>query len=263
MLFQALNTSNTGVNASQDLLNTAGNNLANLNTTAFKANQVSFQDLFYATLAAVGVSRQGPSPDVPTQSGYGVLLASTSKSFTQGPLQSTGNPLDVALNGPGFFQVTLPDGSTAYTRTGTFVVNANGRLVTSDGNLLQPPIVIPAGTTSINIASDGTVTVFTAASPNTPTTVGQITLTRFVNPPGLTAIGTNLYRASANSGSPTTSVAGQNGTGTLNQGFLEGSNVDATTELTNLLIAQQSFVFNAQALTVEDQMLLDSLILVQ
>jgi flagellar basal-body rod protein FlgG len=247
MLIAAIAAGNTGLNANQSQLDTAGNNLANLNTTSFKANQVQFQDLFYVTLNYPTF----PAP-VGEQLGAGVRLSSTSKQFTQGPLENTGQQLDVAIDGNGFFQVLRPDGSTAFTRNGTFQVAPTGQLRTADGFLLQPAIFIPPNASQINIATNGTVTVVVGGVTQT---LGQITLVDFANPPGLTAVGTNLYLASEASGKPVTSGPGTGGTGLLRQGFLEGSNVDAATELTNLLIAQQSFVFNSQAITVANQML--------
>jgi flagellar basal-body rod protein FlgG len=161
----------------------------------------------------------------------------------------------VAIDGPGFFQVKLPDGSTVYTRDGTFRIDPSGRLVTSAGFIVQPPITVPTNFTSINIGPGGTVTVTTADAPSTPRTVGQITLARFANPPGLTALGNNLFAASPASGRPVISAPEQSGTGALRQGFLEGSNVDATTELANLLVAQQYFTSNSQAIIVANEML--------
>jgi flagellar basal-body rod protein FlgG len=249
-MIEAITASNSGLDASQDQLDTASNNLANLNTTGFKSNRVLFQDLLYTTLQAAGL--RAP---VGTQLGRGVKLSSTDKLFGEGPLQNTGNQLDVAIDGNGFFQVSLPDGRTAFTRAGNFVANANGQLVTSDGNFLQPPITLPPNFTAVNIASDGTVSASTPTSGGFQT-VGQITLVRFANPPGLTGIGNNLFAASPASGSPITSAAGQGGTGLLRQGFLEGSNVNATTELANLLIAQQSFTANSQAIVAANNMLI-------
>jgi flagellar basal-body rod protein FlgG len=170
-MIQAISTSNTGLNAGQALLDVTSNNLANLNTTGFKANQVGFQDLLYAS--------------EPAAVGRGVRVSSTDKLFAQGPLQSTGRPLDVAIEGNGFFQVTRPDGSTAYTRDGSFRVDPSGRLVTADGSLVQPAIVVPPGASSVTIGPDGTVTAVTG---KTTTPVGQLTLTRFPNrPPPATA----------------------------------------------------------------------------
>jgi flagellar basal-body rod protein FlgG len=253
MLIQAIGASNTGLDASQSELDNAGNNLANINTTSFKANRLGFQDLLYLTL-------KPPAPPAPVgiQAGEGVKLSSTDKQFTQGPLTVTGVALDIAIEGNGFFQVKRPDGSLAYTRNGNLQVGPNGQLRTSDGFLLQPPITIPPDATQISIGPDGTVTVVAGGVSRT---VGQITLVNFANPPGLTAVGTNLYLASPASGSPVKSVPGQGGTGLIRQGVLEGSNVNAVTELTNLIIAQQSFVANATAIQIANQMLESTLTL--
>jgi flagellar basal-body rod protein FlgG len=255
-MIEAISTSNTGLNAAQTLLDVTSNNLANLNTTGFKTSSVGFQDLLSAAV-------QGTGPSAPSglQVGRGVAVADTNKSFAQGPLQDTGRPLDVAIQGNGFFQVTRPDGSTAYTRDGAFRVDASGRLVTADGSLLQPALVVPPGATSIHIAADGTVTALTPGA-TSPLVIGQLTLVRFPNPPGLVSLGSNLYAASAASGSATIGVAGTGGTGTLAQGFLEGSNVSPATELVNLLIAQQTYAANSRAIIVENEMLSDTVSLV-
>lgn len=243
-MIEAVYTSNTGLNASQALLDASGNNLANINTTSFKANRAAFQDLLSAPVAGQIL-----------KVGRGTRLSSTSKLFGEGPLQNTGLPLDVAIDGNGFFQLTLPGGAVRYTHDGSFRVDPTGRLVAADGSLVQPPIVIPPRTTAINIGPDGTVTVTTADAPTSPRTVGQLTLVNFANPPGLTSVGNNQYVASLASGKAVTAVPGQGGTGLLRQGFLEGSNVNAATELVNLLIAQRSFAFNSQAIQVANQML--------
>ncbi len=258
-MIEAISASTTGLNASQALLDVTSNNLANIDTTSFKAGAVRFQDLLSATVSGPAASSQGVSSPGGLQVGRGVAVASTSASFAQGPLQSTGQPLDVAIQGNGFFQVTRPDGSVAYTRDGSFHVDAAGQLVTADGSLVQPAIVVPPGATSVSIGADGTVTATTGRASQV---LGQITLARFPNPPGLTALGNNLYAASAASGSPTTAVPGQAGTGTLVQGFLEGANVSPATELVNLLIAQQTFVANSQAIVAENQMLTDTVSLI-
>ncbi len=261
MLIQGLFTSNTGLDASQTQINTTSNNLANLNTTAFKTNQIRFEDLYYNTLQAVGAVNGNVTLPGPIQTGNGVATASTAKSFTQGALQSTGQPLDLALDGNGFFQVVLPSGGTVYTRGGSFQVDTKGRIVTSDGSIVQPPITVPAGTLSVNIATDGTVSVSTQSSPNTFQTIGQIKTANFVNPSGLSSLGNNEYAATAASGPATTLIPGQDGSGVVRQGFLEGSNVDSTTELANLLVAQQTFSFNSQALSVANQMLQDLILI--
>jgi flagellar basal-body rod protein FlgG len=252
-MIEAISTSNTGLNAAQTLLDVTGNNLANINTTGFKAGGVGFQDLLSVALTGPGAASPG------LQVGTGVAVASTDKSFAQGPLQNTGNPLDVAIQGSGFFQVARPDGSVAFTRDGSFRLDSSGRLVTADGLLLQPPIVVPPGTNSISVAADGTVT---ALAGNSTQVLGRLTLVRFPNAPGLIGLGSNLYAASAASGGPATSVPGLGATGTLAQGFLEGSNVNPTTELVNLLIAQQTFAANSQAIVAENQMLTDTVSLV-
>ncbi len=249
-MIEAIITSITGLDASQTFLDTTGNNLANLNTTAFKAARILFQDLIYVATQIPGLKQPAG-----TELGRGVAVSSTDQLFTQGPLQNTGRTLDVAIDGPGFFQVSLPGGGTAYTRDGSLQIDPTGRLVTSAGNLIQPPITVPTNFTSLVIGTDGTVQVFTPDSPNTPRTVGQIMLVRFANPPGLTNLGGNLFAASPASGSPVTEVPGQAGTGVLRQGFLEGSNVNAAAELTNLLIAQQTFVANSQVSVVANDML--------
>jgi flagellar basal-body rod protein FlgG len=255
-MIEAIYTSDTGLNASQSQLDNSANNIANLSTTSFKANRTQFQDLFYTSLTgAAAVNDQGVAAPVGTQFGYGVRVSSTDKQFGPGPLIHTDIPLNVAIDGNGFLQVGLPDGTTAYTRNGTLQVTPDGKLRNSDGFLIQPSIVIPPNTLSIGIATDGTVTVLTSTAPTTPQTVGQITLVNFANPPGLTALGTNVYQASSASGSPVKSAPGQGGTGLLRQGYLEGSNVDPTTELANLLIAQQSFVANGKSIDVASQML--------
>jgi len=254
-MIEAILTSDTGLNASQSQLSTAGNNLANLNTTGFKANRSEFQDLIYTALTVPGAAGTPGSPPVGTQIGQGVRLGSTDKEFGPGPLQNTGRGLDVAIDGNGFFQVKSPGGQALYTRGGPFQLDPTGRLVTSDGYLVQPPIVVPANATSISIGADGTVSVVTANAPNTTQVVGHLTLVRFANPPGLSALGNNLYAATSASGSPVTGTPGQAGTGALRQGFLEASNVDPTTELANLLIAQQWFVANGHAVQSASEML--------
>jgi flagellar basal-body rod protein FlgG len=254
-MIEAISTSNTGLNAAQTLLDVTSNNLANLNTTGFKAGAVGFQDL-------LSVAVQGPGPSsAGLQVGRGVAVASADKSFAQGPLQITGRSLDVAIQGNGFFQVSRPDGSVAYTRDGSFHLDPSGRLVTADGSLVQPAIFVPPGVASIQIAADGTVTALPPGA-TAPQVLGQLTLVRFPNPPGLISLGSNLYAASAASGSPTTAVAGVGGTGTLAQGFLEGSNVSPVTELVNLLIAQQTFAANSRAIVVANEMLTDTVSLV-
>jgi flagellar basal-body rod protein FlgG len=255
-MIRAFNTAATGMTAQQFLLDNTANNLANLNTTGYKRSEVAFQDLIYLNLLQPGTQLfQGTSVPTGLQIGNGVRVAGNSKIFVEGTLNNSGNPLDLAIEGDGFFQVTVTDGTLRYTRDGTFRLNANGQLVTADGYLLTPNITIPNDTQSIAVASDGTVSVTTATNPTTPTTVGQINLARFPNPAGLSSEGRNLYNQTGASGTPITSQAGQNGTGVIQQGFLEGSNVNVVTELVNLILAQRGYEFNTRAVRVADEML--------
>lgn len=250
MALSAAYTSATGVMAASTFLDVVANNVANLNTTGYKTTQISFQDLFYYGLQA-GPGEPGTAP-VGTQIGLGTNVDAINGLFTQGPLIQTDQPLDLAIDGEGFFEVVLPDGSVGYTRAGNFTVNSQGQMVTDEGFFLAPPITIPQGTTSLNISLDGTVT---AVTPNGTQNLGQITLTRFPNPDGLVRIGNTTFIEGANSGTPTTGVAGTNGLGFINQRALEQSNVELTTELVNLIIAQRAFQFNTQALIVETSVL--------
>lgn len=260
MLFESFYVSATGAQAASSFLDATSNNVANANTTGYKTAQTSFQDLLYNGLLP-GVNANGVTPPGGIQFGAGAVVSAETGLFTQGPVQPTGNPLDLAINGEGFFRVTLPDGTFAYTRDGSFNLDAGGNLVTSDGFKVDPPITVPAGSTA-TIGTDGTVTA--TAADGTQTTIGQIGLTRFVNPAGLTRIGDTLFAASAASGAATDGFVGDtNGFGTLQSGNLEGSNVDLTTELVNLLIAQRTFTFNTQAITVESNLLSATANLVQ
>jgi flagellar basal-body rod protein FlgG len=248
-------TSQSGMVASQALLDVTSNNIANSNTTAFKASQINFQDLLYFTLSGQGSAvAQGQFSPQSVQIGQGTTVSSISGNFAQGTIQNTGQPLDVAINGNGFFRVTTAGGQTAYTRDGVFSLDANGRLVTQNGDILTPPITIPLNAQTITIASDGTVTV-TAGTPPTTQQVGQITLARFANNSGLLRLGNSLFAETPASGPPLVSAPGTNGAGTLQQGALENSNVNVTTELINLILAQSTFSFNAQAFQVSNQLL--------
>jgi flagellar basal-body rod protein FlgG len=248
MLIAALLASNTGLQAASTFLDTVSNNVANSDTPGFKTVQTSFQDLFYTQLQT-GSNTASP---VSSQLGAGTVVGSNTGLFTQGALTQTNQPLDVAINGDGFFAVQLPDGSTGYTRAGNFTTDSAGNIVTSDGNLLAVPLTLPQGTTSISISPAGLVSATTA---NGVVQVGTINLTRFQNPAGLSRVGDTTFVASASSGPPVTGAPGTNGLGTLNQGFLEQSNVDLTSELINLVIAQRTFEFNARAITVANETL--------
>jgi flagellar basal-body rod protein FlgG len=214
-----------------------------------------FEDLLYQTLRQPG-AQSTQQTQVPSglQLGTGVRPVATARIFTTGNLQNTGNPLDLAVNGNGFFQVTLPDGSVSYTRDGAFQLDNQGQMVTSNGYPLQPTITIPPNAVSITIGSDGTVSVL-AAGATAPTQVGQIQLANFINPAGLQARGENLFLETAASGTAQTNVPGTNGLGALNQGFVETSNVNVTEELVNLITAQRAFEINSRSIQSSDQML--------
>jgi flagellar basal-body rod protein FlgG len=245
------------MNAQSTLLDSISNNLANVNTNGYKRGETTFEDLIYVSEQGAPGGQAAPGLNVPTglQIGSGVRVNGITKIFTQGGLTATSNPLDVAIEGDGFFQITMPNGELRYTRDGAFRLNSQGNLVTVDGFLLSPQITIPPQAVSITIASDGTVSVVNAGALNTSTVLGQLTLTRFQNPAGLSAEGRNLYAETASSGSPIIATPGQNGTGLLQQGFLERSNVDVVTELVGLILAQRAYEFNTRSVRTADNML--------
>ncbi len=239
----------------QQNLDTIANNLANVNTTAFKQQRAQFQDLVYQTFRASGASGGG-SANTPqaAQIGLGSRFASSSTSFTIGTMQPSGDAMHMAINGDGFFQVTLPDGSTAYTRDGSFATDSEGQVVTSDGYLLEPNIVIPTGARAISISQTGTLSAVLPGQ-DEPTDIGNIQIVTFPNPAGLTRMGQNLYRAGGGSGAATTATPGDQGAGTLNQFFLEGSNVQVVEEMVNMIVAQRAYEINSKAIQTADDML--------
>jgi flagellar basal-body rod protein FlgG len=251
----ALWAAKTGLDAQQTEMAVVSNNLANVNTTGFKQDRAVFEDLLYQnqTQAGADTSQTTQSPSG-MSIGTGVQVVATEKDYSQGSLTQTGNPLDVAIQGQGFFQIQMPDGTLAYTRDGTFQTNAQGQLVTSSGYLLQPGITIPQGAQSVTIGSDGTVSV-TLAGQSAATQIGQLQLANFINPPGLQPIGQNLLVQSAASGSPQTGSPGTNGFGTLAQGELESSNVNVVEELVNMIQTQRAYEMNSKAISTVDQML--------
>jgi flagellar basal-body rod protein FlgG len=243
----------TGMEAQQLNLNTIANNLANVNTPGFKRSKIEFQDLLYQKPRASG-SDSGGGNIVPTgiEVGNGARVASTSKVFSQGQLTNSGEKLDIALQGDGFFEVQRPDGTIAYTRDGSFKTNAQGQVVTTDGlpvlSGFQP---IPAGASSVVISGDGTVTVQTAQG----TTSYRLTLTRFSNPSGLRSMGGNLYEETAASGTPETGNPGEQGFATTMQGYVEASNVNIVEEMVNLIVAQRAYEVNSKSIQASDEML--------
>jgi flagellar basal-body rod protein FlgG len=255
-MIKALFTSATGMSAQTTYIDNTANNIANVNTNGFKKGEVSFQDLLYVNQQPPGATAAQGFP-VPTglQVGSGTRVSGITKIFTAGSLVNTQNPLDVAVEGDGFFQVTLPSGELRYTRDGALRLNAQGNIVTSDGFLLSPQISVPAQALNISIGSDGTVSIQNPGALNATTILGQLTLVRFQNAAGLSAEGRNLFAETASSGPPIISTPGQNGVGLTRQGFLERSNVDVVSELINLILAQRAYEFNTRAVRTADNML--------
>jgi len=253
---QALRTAATGMAAQQLNVEVISNNIANMNTVGFKRQRAEFEDLLYQNIQQVGSQSSDQGNIVPTgiQVGAGVSTGSVYRITSQGALTQTGNQLDLAINGRGFFQVLTPSGDTAYTRAGNFSVNQQGQIVTADGYLVQPTIAIPQNATSITINNSGQVQVITPGS-TTPSVVGQLTLATFVNEGGLDPQGDNLFMESAASGPPTTANPGTPGLGVIMQGYTEASNVDPVSEITSLIVAQRAYEMNSKVVTTADQML--------
>jgi flagellar basal-body rod protein FlgG len=254
-MIRSLWISKTGLDAQQTNLDVISNNLANVSTNGFKRSRAVFEDLLYQTLRQPGAqSTQQTQLPSGLQLGTGVKTVATERLFTQGNLQQTGNQLDVAIQGNGFFQVLLPDGSTAYTRDGSFQLNNQGQLVTSSGYTVQPAITIPSNATSVTIGRDGTITI-TQPGSTANTQVGSLQLASFVNPAGLQSVGENLYLETAASGTPNANTAGTNGLGTLNQSFVETSNVNVVEELVGMIQTQRAYEINSKSISTSDQML--------
>jgi flagellar basal-body rod protein FlgG len=254
-MIRSLWISKTGLDAQQTQLDVVANNLANVGTTGFKRSRVAFEDLLYQNVRQAG-SNSSQQTQLPTglQIGTGVRPVATPRMFTQGNLQQTGNQLDLAINGQGFFQIQLPDGTTAYTRDGSFHTDANGALVTSNGFALSPSITIPASAQAVSIGQDGTVTV-TVPGQTAPQNVGQMQLASFINPGGLESKGQNLFVETAASGTASTNGPGTNGVGMLSQGYLETSNVNVVEELVAMIQTQRAYEINSKAIQTSDQML--------
>ena len=254
-MIRSLWISKTGLDAQQTNMDVIANNLANVSTNGFKRGRAVFEDLLYQTLRQPG-AQSSQQTQLPSglQLGTGVRPVATARVFTQGNLTQTANSLDVAINGQGFFQVLLPDGTTSYTRDGSFHVDSQGQLVTSSGYHVQPAITIPANTLSITIARDGVVSV-TRSGSAAPSQVGSLQLASFVNPAGLQSMGENLYLETASSGTASANAPGSNGLGLLNQGYVETSNVNVVEELVNMIQTQRAYEINSKAIQTSDQML--------
>ncbi len=254
-MIRSLWIAKTGLDAQQTNLDVIANNLANAATTGYKRVKPVFEDLLYQTLRAAGgpTGGQAQSPSG-LQVGTGVRAGAAERVFLQGSLTQTGNPLDLAINGPGFFQVTLPTGQLAYTRDGNFSRDAQGQLVNQAGYVLAPGITIPINSTSITISETGQVSVQLAAQV-APSQVGELQIARFINPGGLASIGGNLLVETASSGTPTPGLPGTDGAGTLRQTYVEASNVNVAEELVALIQAQRAYEVNTRAIKASDEML--------
>jgi flagellar basal-body rod protein FlgG len=253
-MLRAFSTAATGMTGQQMMVDTIANNLANVNTTGFKRSQINFQDLLYVTMEEPGTEvASGINSPSGVEIGSGVRVASTIKIFSAGELQNTANPLDIAILGDGFLQVTMPNGDLRYTRDGSLQINANGELVTSNGYTIEPAISVSTDVVSVNIEKDGGVNVTDASG--TQSVVGTIQLARFPNPSGLSSEGDNLLSETQASGTPTTGNPGESGIGTIQSGFLEKSNVQMVTELVNLITAQRAYEINSRAIRAGDDML--------
>jgi len=245
----------TGMEAQRLNIDVISNNLANVNTTGFKKSRADFQELLYQGIKSAGASSaEGAELPSGIQVGLGVKPAAVQKMFQQGDFVSTGNSLDMVIEGQGFFQITKPDGEIAYTRAGALKLDSQGKIVNSDGYALEPAITIPANTLQITITQDGTVSALQAGN-SAPTQVGQIQLAQFINPGGLNAIGKNMFLPTAASGEATAGNPGTDGLGTINQGFLELSNVNIVEEMVNMIVSQRAYEINSKVVQSSDEML--------
>ncbi|WP_295006486.1 flagellar basal-body rod protein FlgG [uncultured Dechloromonas sp.] len=254
-MIRSLWIARTGLDAQQTQLDVISNNLANVSTNGFKRSRAVFEDLLYQTMRQPGAqSSQQTQVPAGLQLGTGARPVSTARIFTQGNLQKTDNTLDLAVQGNGFFQVLLPDGTTGYTRDGSFQKDNQGQIVTSDGYPLQPNITIPANALSMSIGTDGTVTV-TQPGSAAATQIGSIQLATFINPAGMLSMGQNLFQETAASGTPTPNTPGTNGAGIVNQGYVETSNVNVAEELVTMIQTQRAYELNSKVVSTSDAML--------
>jgi len=254
-MIRALWTAATGMEAQQVNMDVIANNLANVNSVGFKKSRADFQDILYQNIKPAGTSAAtGVEQPTGIQVGLGTRVAAVQKIFTTGDISETGNSLDVAIEGEGFFQISRPDGKTVYTRAGAMKKDGTGRVVTSDGYPVYPEVVIPENASQLAISPYGTVEVMLDGE-NTPTEIGSFELARFSNPAGLQALGSNLYAETPTSGAPMTGTPGEEGFGTLAQNFLEGSNVSIMEEMVNMIAGQRAYEINSKAIQTSDEML--------
>jgi flagellar basal-body rod protein FlgG len=254
-MLKALNTAATGMQAQQTNMDVIANNLSNVSTTGFKKSRAEFEDLMYQTQkepgAVTGLNSVSPTG---VQTGLGVRTASVQKDFEEGSIKQTKNPLDIAIEGAGFFPIQLPDGQIGYTRDGSFKKDPNGRVVDKNGNPLQPEITIPPNASGIDIGANGQVSVYTTGQQQ-PQNIGQIELVNFINPAGLRAMGKNVFVPTGASGLPQQGIPGQASLGSLSQGELENSNVNIVDEMVNMITAQRAYETNSKVIQASDQML--------
>jgi len=254
-MIRSLWISKTGLDAQQTQLDVISNNLANVSTNGFKRSRAVFEDLMYQTIRQPG-AQSSQQTQLPSglQIGTGVRPVATERIHTQGNVNQTDNDKDIAIQGAGFFQVLMPDGTTQYTRDGSFQTDSQGQLVTSSGYTVQPPITIPANTTKLTVGRDGTVSI-TQAGSAASTQIGTLQVATFINPAGLESKGENLYAETAASGTPAPNTPGTNGAGALWQGYVETSNVNVVEEMVNMIQTQRAYEINSKAITTSDQML--------
>ncbi|QRM20507.1 flagellar basal-body rod protein FlgG [Dechloromonas sp. TW-R-39-2] len=255
-MIRSLWIARTGLDAQQTQLDVISNNLANVSTNGFKRGKAVFEDLLYQTMRQPG-AQSSQQTQLPTglQLGTGVRPVSTARIFTQGNIQKTDSTLDIAIQGNGFLQIQMPDGSTAYTRDGSFQKDSTGQIVTSEGYPLQPAITIPADALSLTIGTDGVVSVTQPGNPQPTTQIGQIQLATFINPAGMQSVGQNLFLETASSGTPTPNTPGTNGAGIVNQGYVETSNVNVAEELVTMIQTQRAYELNSKVVSTSDAML--------
>lgn len=254
-MINSLQIAKTGMQAMQTQMDVISHNLANVSTSGFKRGSAQFEDLIYQNLRQVG-GNTSEQTELPTglQIGLGVRTVATARTYTQGNLTESSNNLDVAINGNGFFQVEMPDGTTAYTRDGSFKLDAQGQLVNNSGYRVLGGVTIPAGTQSVSIGKDGVVSVLVSGN-SAPQQAGTIELANFINPAGLDPKGQNLFAETVASGNPTTGAGGVEGMGTVMQGYLESSNVNVVQELVNMIQTQRAYEMNSKSIQTSDQML--------
>lgn len=253
-MIKALYTSASGMQAQQRNLDNTASNIANANTTGYKRSRIEFQDLIYENIRIPSATDQGTTLPVPLQIGGGTRVVASVKNFETGAPQETGNPLDLMIRGDGFFQVLMPNGVVGFTRDGAWKMTAEGQVVNAQGLPMEPPINIPTDASSVMISPEGKVSVMTQGN-STPSEIGQIELVRFVNPAGLLNDGGNVYTQTVSSGDPLSATPGSDGTGTVEQGYLEASNVKIVNEMINLITAQRGYELNSRAIRTADDMI--------